>query len=80
MRPSARLGGAGMQRSDQQQPPWKVRRKRSENLALIAFAEKEKDVKKAQYDAEVKREQATAAQAGPLAEQEAKKKVVRDHG
>jgi flotillin len=52
------------------------KKKENENLALIAFAEKEKDVKKAQYEAEVKREQATAAQAGPLAEQEAKKKVV----
>jgi len=50
--------------------------KANENLALIAEAEKLRDVKKAQYFAEVQREQATAGQAGPLAEAEAKKKVV----
>ncbi len=52
------------------------KKKENENIALIAEAEKEKDVKKAQYDAMVKREQAIAAQAGPLAQAEARKKVV----
>ena len=48
----------------------------NQNLALIAEAEKLRDVKKAQYLAEVQREQALAAQAGPLAEAEARKAVV----
>jgi len=48
----------------------------NENLGLIAQAEKLRDVLKAQYLAEVQREQATAAQAGPLAEAEARKAVV----
>jgi len=51
--------------------------KENQNLALIAEAEKERDVKKAQYLAFVQREQATAAQAGPLAEAEARKAVVQ---
>ena len=50
--------------------------KENENLALIAEAEKLRDVKKAQYLAEVQREQATAAQSGPLAEAEARRAVV----
>lgn len=50
--------------------------KQNENLALIAFAEKERDVKKAQFLAQVEKEKATASQAGPLAEAEAKKLVV----
>jgi len=53
-----------------------AQQKANENLALIAEAEKARDVKIAQYSAEVQREKATAAQAGPLAEAEAKKKVV----
>jgi len=51
--------------------------KENENLALIAEAEKTRDVAKAQYNALVQREQATAAQAGPLAEAEARKMVVQ---
>ena len=50
--------------------------KANENLAFIAEAEKEKEVKKAQYLALIQREQATASQAGPLAEAEAKQKVI----
>jgi len=47
------------------------------NLALIAEAEKERDVKKAQYMAEVKKEEATAGQSGPLAEAKAKQDVIQ---
>jgi len=50
--------------------------KSNENQALIAEAEKDKDVKKAQYLASIQKEKATASQAGPLAEAEARKKVV----
>ncbi len=50
--------------------------KANENMALIAEAEKEREVKKAQYQASILREQATAGQAGPLAEAEAKQKVI----
>lgn len=50
--------------------------KANENLALIAEAEKDREVKRAQYLAMVQREQATASQSGPLAEAEAKQKVV----
>lgn len=46
------------------------------NEALMSLAEKERDVKKAQYRADVSREEATAQQAGPLAEAEAKKGVI----
>jgi flotillin len=53
-----------------------AQQKSNENLALIAEAEKERDVKKARYLAEVQREQALATQAGPLAQAEARKKVV----
>ncbi|HEV8307729.1 MAG TPA: SPFH domain-containing protein [Methylomirabilota bacterium] len=48
----------------------------NENLALIAQAEKERDVKKAQYAAEVQGQQARAQQAGPLAEAKARQEVV----
>ncbi len=48
----------------------------NQNLALVAEAEKLRDVKKAQFNAEVRREEALAGQAGPLAEAEARKKVV----
>lgn len=51
-------------------------KKKNENLALIAEAEKNKEVKKALYDAEIKTQQAIASQAGPLAEAEAKKGVI----
>ncbi|MBI3335632.1 MAG: flotillin family protein [Candidatus Portnoybacteria bacterium] len=50
-------------------------RKKNENEALIAETEKERDVKKAKYTAEVAQEQATAAQAGPLATARAQKEV-----
>ena len=50
--------------------------KSNENLALIAEAEKEREVKKAQYQALILKEQATASQSGPLAEAEARQKVV----
>ncbi len=46
------------------------------NLALVAQAEKERDVKKAVYQAEVEAEQARARQAGPLSEAKAKQAVV----
>ncbi|MCU0293622.1 MAG: SPFH domain-containing protein [Thermoanaerobaculaceae bacterium] len=46
------------------------------NLALVAQAEKERDVRKAQYDAEVQAEQARARQAGPLSEARARQAVV----
>ncbi len=52
------------------------KQKENENLALIAEAEKERDVKKAIYQAEVQRQQATASVAGPIAEAEAKQKLV----
>lgn len=54
-----------------------AQQKSNENLALVAEAEKERDVKKAQYLAEVKREEATAAQAGPLSEARAKQDVIQ---
>jgi len=50
--------------------------KANENNVLIADSERERDVKKAQYSAKVAAETATAAQAGPLAEANAKKAVV----
>jgi len=53
-----------------------AQQKANENLALIAEAEKDRDVKKAQYLAMVQREQAIAAQEGPLAEAERRQKVV----
>ena len=49
---------------------------RSANEAQIAEAERDRDIKRAKYAAEVQKEQATAAQAGPLAEAEARKAVV----
>src|SRR5512147_1042613 len=48
----------------------------NENLALVAQAEKERDVRKAKYEAEVLSQQATARQAGPLAEAQARQQVV----
>ncbi len=52
------------------------REKENENLALVALAEKERDVRKAQYEAEIFSQQATAKQAGPLADAAARQKVV----
>jgi flotillin len=49
----------------------------NDNLAQIAATEKERDVKKAQYLAQVQAEQARAGQAGPLAEAQAKQAVVQ---
>lgn len=51
--------------------------KENENLALVAQAEKERDVKKAAYEAEVWTQQASAKQAGPLAEAQARQNVVQ---
>ena len=48
----------------------------NQNLALIAQAEKERDVKKATYEAEVQAQAARAKQAGPLAEARARQEVV----
>jgi flotillin len=48
----------------------------NENLALIAQAEKERDVKKASYDAEVEAQKAQARQAGPLADAKVRQDVV----
>ena len=50
----------------------------NENLALVAQAEKERDVKKAQYEAQVLSQQAQARQAGPLAEAKARQSVVQE--
>ncbi len=50
--------------------------KENENLALVAQAEKERDVRKARYEAEVLSQQATAKQAGPLADAQARQQVV----
>ncbi len=52
------------------------KQKENENLALIAEAEKLRDVKKAGYEAEIKRQQAIAGVSGPLAEAEARQKLV----
>ncbi len=52
------------------------KQKENENLAMIAEAEKDRDVKKASYQADVQRQQAIASVAGPLAEAEAKQKLV----
>lgn len=49
---------------------------RAENEALTAQADKDRDVKKAQYSAEVQAEQAKAAQAGPLAQAKMEQEVV----
>ncbi|MFH1176146.1 MAG: SPFH domain-containing protein [Acidobacteriota bacterium] len=49
----------------------------NENLALIAQAEKERDVRKATYEAEVQAQQARAHQAGPLADAQARQEVVQ---
>lgn len=48
----------------------------NENLALIAQAEKERDVKKASYEAEVEAQKAQARQAGPLSDAKARQEVV----
>ena len=52
------------------------KQKENENLAMIAEAEKLRDVKKAQYEAEISQQQATTRMTGPLAEAQAKQKVV----
>lgn len=49
---------------------------KADNDAQVALAERDLNTRKAQYQAEVAREQAKAAQAGPLAEAEARKGVV----
>ncbi|WP_333594549.1 flotillin family protein [Anaerospora hongkongensis] len=48
----------------------------AENEAMVALAEKERDVKKAEYLAQTQRESAFAALAGPLATAEKEKEVV----
>lgn len=48
----------------------------AQRAADIALAEKERDVKKAQYNAQVNAERATAEQAGPLATAKATQEVV----
>jgi flotillin len=48
----------------------------NQNLALVAQAEKERDVRKAQYQAEVQAQQARSQQAGPLSEAKARQEVV----
>ncbi len=52
------------------------KQKENENLAMIAEAEKARDVKKSQYEAEISQQQAATRMAGPLAEAQAKQKVV----
>jgi flotillin len=52
------------------------KQKENENLALIAEAEKLRDVKKSQYEAEIAQQQAQTRMTGPLAEAQAKQKVV----
>ncbi len=52
------------------------KQKENENLALIAEAEKTRDVKKAQYEAEIAAQQAQTRMTGPLSEAQAKQKVV----
>ena len=52
------------------------KQKENENLALIAEAEKMRDVKKAQYESEISQQQAATRMAGPLAEAQAKQRVV----
>jgi flotillin len=49
----------------------------NENLALVAQAEKSRDVFKATYDAEVQAQQARSHQAGPLADAQARQQVVQ---
>jgi len=48
----------------------------NQNLALVAQAEKERDVRKAQYLAEVQAQDARARQAGPLSEARARQEVI----
>ena len=50
--------------------------KENENLALVALAEKERDVRKATYEADVLSQQATAKQSGPLADARARQQVI----
>jgi flotillin len=52
------------------------KQKENENLAMIAEAEKTRDVKKAQYEAEISQQQAATRMTGPLAEAQARQKVV----
>jgi len=49
----------------------------NENLALVAQAEKERDVRKAVYLAEVQAQEARSHQAGPLADAQARQEVVQ---
>ena len=49
----------------------------NENLALVAQAEKERDVRKAIYLAEVQAQEARSHQAGPLADAQARQQVVQ---
>jgi len=49
----------------------------NENLALVAQAEKSRDVLKATYEAEVQAQQARSHQAGPLADAQARQQVVQ---
>ena len=49
----------------------------NENLALVAQAEKSRDVFKATYEAEVQAQQARSHQAGPLADAQARQQVVQ---
>lgn len=48
----------------------------ADNAAKIAEAEKDRDVKKAQYKSQIERENALAEQARPLASAEARKRVI----
>ncbi len=51
---------------------------RLEAEANIASSTRETEVKRAQFEAQIKREQATAAQAGPLSEAKARQEVVAE--
>lgn len=51
---------------------------RLESEANIAASTRETEVKRAQFEAQIKREQATAAQAGPLSEAKARQEVVAE--
>ncbi len=49
----------------------------SQNEALIAQSERDRDVQRAQFDAAVGRERATAGQAGPLADAQARENIIK---
>ena len=51
---------------------------RLESEALISASTRETEVKRAQYQAEIRREQATSEQAGPLSEAKARQEVVAE--